>query len=356
MINFENIFNKNLYSHDRNFKNPFFLKNYIKINNHHYKNCKNFKKFINNFKIITSKKNKQIEDFPMLPVNIFKFHQLISVPRDKIVKEMNSSGTTSNNLSKIFLDKENSLNQKKTLCKIVENIIGKERLPMLIVEKKSIIHERKNFNAKVAAITGFSLFGKNYTYLIKEDNQIDYNELNKFLNQNKDKKFLIFGFTSQIYENLINKLSVRTIEGNFKKAILIHGGGWKKLEEKKINNSLFKKKIKEKLSKKNIFNYYGMIEQTGTIFFECKHGFFHTTIFSDIFIRDKNLNVLSHNKKGIIQLISLIPTSYPGHNILTEDIGLIAGEDNCKCGLKGKYFKVEGRIKQSEVRGCSDVR
>ena len=75
MINFENIFNKNLYSHDRNFKNPFFLKNYIKINNHHYKNCKNFKKFINNFKIITSKKNKQIEDFPMLPVNIFKLHQ-----------------------------------------------------------------------------------------------------------------------------------------------------------------------------------------------------------------------------------------------------------------------------------------
>ena len=99
-----------------------------------------------------------------------------------------------------------------------------------------------------------------------------------------------------------------------------------------------------------------MIEQTGSIFLECKFGFFHTTIFSDIFIRDKNLKVLNFNNKGIIQLVSLIPTSYPGHNILTEDIGIIHGEDDCLCGQKGKYFKVIGRVKDTEVRGCSDVR
>ena len=61
-------------------------------------------------------------------------------------------------------------------------------------------------------------------------------------------------------------------------------------------------------------------------------------------------------KKGLIQLFSLLPTSYPGHNILTEDIGEIIGEDNCKCGLKGKYFLVHGRAKEAEIRGCSDVR
>ena len=50
-----------------------------------------------------------------------------------------------------------------------------------------------------------------------------------------------------------------------------------------------------------------------------------------------------------------MPTSYPGHNILTEDIGEIIGEDDCKCGLKGKYFKIYGRAKEAEMRGCSDV-
>ena len=51
-----------------------------------------------------------------------------------------------------------------------------------------------------------------------------------------------------------------------------------------------------------------------------------------------------------------MPTSYPGHNILTEDIGEIVGEDNCKCGKQGKYFQVYGRAKEAEIRGCSDVR
>ena len=55
-----------------------------------------------------------------------------------------------------------------------------------------------------------------------------------------------------------------------------------------------------------------------------------------------------------MQLISLLPTSYPGHNILTEDIGEIVGQE--KCDLKGKHFKLYGRAKEAEIRGCSDAR
>ena len=50
-----------------------------------------------------------------------------------------------------------------------------------------------------------------------------------------------------------------------------------------------------------------------------------------------------------------LTTSYPGHSILTEDLGTIYGEDDCKCGKNGKYFKVHGRQLNSEPRGCSDV-
>ena len=53
-----------------------------------------------------------------------------------------------------------------------------------------------------------------------------------------------------------------------------------------------------------------------------------------------------------MQLFSLLPKSYPGHNILTEDIGKIA---SCKCGFEGKCFTIHGRVKHSEIRGCSDV-
>ena len=54
-------------------------------------------------------------------------------------------------------------------------------------------------------------------------------------------------------------------------------------------------------------------------------------------------------------MLSILPHSYPGHNILTEDLGVIHGEDDCKCGRRGKYFSVLGRIPNSEIRGCSDT-
>ena len=77
---------------------------------------------------------------------------------------------------------------------------------------------------------------------------------------------------------MINKLSIKKIDTDFKNGILLHGGGWKKLEKRKLITN-YSKKIKKKINLSNVFNYYGMIEQTGSIFLECKFGFFHTTIF-----------------------------------------------------------------------------
>ena len=51
---------------------------------------------------------------------------------------------------------------------------------------------------------------------------------------------------------------------------------------------------------------------------------------SDIIIRDNNFKNLSANKTGIIQLISVLPSSYPGYSILTEDLGMIIHEGNCQ--------------------------
>ena len=98
-----------------------------------------------------------------------------------------------------------------------------------------------------------------------------------------------------------------------------------------------------------------MIEQTGSIFFECEYGYYHTSIYSDIIIRNNKLQNLKYKNKGIIQLLSNVPTSYPGNNILTEDLGEIFGVDNCKCKRAGKYFKVYGRIPSAELRGCSNA-
>jgi len=323
---------------------------------HHYKNCKKYKKILDLLKYDINKKY-DLKDQPFLPVNLFKEQDLISIPKQKIYKTLNSSGTSNSKLSKIYLDRENSNSQVKALNSIITEVLGKNRLPMLIVDNFNQLKDRFKFNAKVAAINGFSIFGKNHTYLLKENKSINYKLLNDFLSKYGDKPFLVFGFTFNIYENLIIKLNSKNLFRDFSNGIILHGGGWKKMENLKINSHEFKKKIKDKINTKNIYNYYGLIEQTGSIFLECLNcNCFKTNSYSEIIIRDKDLNILPPGKKGFVQLFSLLPSSYPGHIILTEDIGeIIKNSKNCKfCKSKTKFI-IHGRFAKSIVRGCSDI-
>jgi hypothetical protein len=77
-------------------------------------------------------------------------------------------------------------------------------------------------------------------------------------------------------------ISIKKI--NLENAVLIHGGGWKKLESKKISNRIFKKKLLTNYNIRKVINYYGLIEQVGSIFFECPTcNVFICSDFSDIF-------------------------------------------------------------------------
>ena len=142
---------------------------------------------------------------------------------------------------------------------------------------------------------------------------------------------------------------------NFSNALLLHGGGWKKLEKNKIKRKKFNELLNHKLKIKNIKNYYGLVEQIGSIFFECKCGYFIPSNYSEIIIRDQNFKEVGYGKKGIVQLLSLLPTSYPGHSILTEDIGEMIYDPKCDCYGHGKRFLIHGRLKSAELRGCANV-
>lgn len=333
-------------------KSKDFLNKINKLNNFHYKNSNQFRKIID--LIYPIKKIKTLEDIPFIPAKLFKELELKSIPSKKVFKILNSSGTSGGKPSKIYLDKDNARTQTLVLNKIVSKIIGKKRLPMLIIDEKKIIQDPTKFDAKTAAIIGFSMFGSNHQYLIK-NGFLDYENLNIFLDKFAKQKFLIFGFTSLVYEQLINKLDIKKIKSFFENSILIHGGGWKKMEKIKVSNEIFKRKLNKSLKIKHIINYYGLIEQTGSIFFECsKCDCFTPSEYSEVLIRDKNFKALPKNKKGFIQLLSILPRSYPGHSILTEDIGQLVNK-NCKFCKITKKFKVYGRAEQSEIRGCSDV-
>lgn len=85
-------------------------------------------------------------------------------------------------------------------------------------------------------------------------------------------------------------------------------------------------------------------------------GHLHASIWSDVIVRrPEDYGVCQVGEPGVLEVLSLLPESYPGHAILTEDMGVLLGEDDCPCGRLGKYFAITGRVPKAEVRGCSDT-
>tara|TARA_B110000971_G_C20022018_1_gene506831 strand:- start:193 stop:1263 length:1071 start_codon:yes stop_codon:yes gene_type:complete len=354
-MNLNLLFKKKNLKYAKGFKDKFFL-NYQKyLTRLHFKKCPEYRVLLKSKRVNVSKIN-DLKDIPYVPSKIFKDHMLKSIKKKDIFKVMNSSGTTSNSLSSIILDKKTSRNQIKALSKIVKSLIGETRLPMIIIDSESTLNNRNKFSARVAGIHGFRNFSRDTIFALDKNMKLDLKKILEFLDKYKNNQIIIFGFTYLIYESFLKNLIKYKKKIDLSKSIMIHGGGWKKLSNINISNEQFKLKLKKHCKIENVYNYYGMVEQTGSVFFECKKGNFHTSIFNDILIRNKyDFSISKIGEKGIIQVFSLIPESYPGHSILTEDEGLMLGESKCGCGNGSKYFRIIGRIKNSEIRGCSDA-
>ena len=298
------------------------------------------------------------EDMPFLPVRIFKEFEMRSCTDDEIVKTLTSSGTTGQQVSRIFLDRETSALQTKCLTKIVSSILGTKRVPMLILDSSAVIKDRNMFSARGAGILGFSIFGSKRCYALNDDMDLDVKGLKTFLEAHEGETIFMFGFTFMIWQHFYKKLLGSGYRPDLSRGVLIHGGGWKKLVSEQVSPEAYKEALQEVcgLSPENIHDYYGMVEQTGTIYMECEYGHLYTSSFSDVLVRRPvDFSLAEKGERGLIEVVSILPQSYPGHILLTEDEGVILGEDDCPCGRKGKYFKVEGRIKNAEIRGCSDT-
>ena len=335
-------------------KNALYADVLYELTKHHYANCARYRKILDVLGFDPTVE-QDIEDIPPIPVRLFKDYDLLSVEKSQIIKTMTSSGTTGQGVSKIFLDRITSTNQTKVLTKIVSNFTGTKRLPMLIIDTNSLIKDRNLFTARGAGILGFSMLGYDVTYALDKDMQLDFDTVEAFCKKHKDENILIFGFTFMIWKYFYKKLAKAEKQLALEKGIIIHDGGWKKLSEEAVDNETFKQLLEGLCGVNRVYNYYGMVEQTGSIFLECEAGCLHSSIFSDVTIRRTDFSVCGTHETGLVQLMSLLPLSYPGHIILSEDTGEIIGEDDCSCGRLGKYFKIHGRVPNAEIRGCSDT-
>lgn len=298
-----------------------------------------------------------LADVPFLPVRLFKHLELLSIERDAVFKMLTSSGTTGQAVSKVFLDRETAMAQTRALVLILQSFIGTARLPMLVIDHPSVIKNRASFSARGAGILGLSNFGRDHTYALRdEDMGLDLEAIERFQARHAGKPVLMFGFTFMVWKHFVQALQREGRQLDFPQGLLLHSGGWKKLQDEAVDNATFKAILRERTGLQRVHNFYGMAEQVGSVFVECEHGVLHAPAFADVLVRRPgDWGVAEVGEQGLIQVLSVLPRSYPGHSLLTEDLGALLGEDNCPCGRLGKTFRVDGRIRSAEARGCSDT-
>ena len=323
------------------------------LTKHHTENCKLYKNYVQS--MYDSSVADKIETIPFLPVRAFKQHELLSVPESDIFKIMQSSGT-SGQPSKIYIDKQTAKLQTNKLVDLFKSNFGEGRFPMLIIDCESTVRDRLKFSARTAGINGFSMFARKRCFALNEDLSLRIDAIHDFLNVHKNQPVFVFGFTYLIWSSLLLPMEQSQIKIDLQNSFILHGGGWKKLENEKISPAEFRIRLNQATGCKQIRNYYGMIEQTGTIYIECQNGRMHAAKGSTALIRSPyDLSLMGHGETGLIQVLSNIQFSYPGHSLLTEDIGRTYSGESCGCGNEGVVLEIDGRLTAAEVRGCSDA-
>lgn len=301
-----------------------------------------------------SSQPKYLSELPYLPVGLFKEHLLSSVPQSEVFKILESSGTTGQKPSRIVLDRETAQLQTLALSRIMTSALGPNRLPMLLIDSADLIRDRRQFNARAAGLLGMSNFGRNHVYALDSNLELLLPEVESFLSRFGHAPFLMFGFTFLVWSRFYQQLADTGLD--LSHGILIHSGGWKKLQDQAVSAADFRAALGKATGLKKVYNFYGMVEQVGSIFLEGDDGYLYPPNFADVIIRDPNtLEELPPGQTGVIEVLSALPRSYPGHCLLTEDLGVVHAVDSSSCGRLGKAFTVVGRIPAAELRGCSDV-
>ncbi|MGW2152034.1 LuxE/PaaK family acyltransferase [Nonomuraea sp. NPDC001699] len=291
---------------------------------------------------------ERVVDLPWLPVRLFKTHELRSVPSEEVFRVLTSSGTTGQRPSRVYLDREAAAAQPRMLAATLRAVLGERRLPMLIVDGRSVVRD-PTLSARGAGVLGMMNFGRDHTFVLDEQGEVDAEAVEAFLARHGGKPFLIFGFTFMVWLYLLD------LGADLSEGVLIHSGGWKRLAEQAVDNDGFRRRLAADCGLTRVHNFYGMVEQIGTVFLEGPDGDgLYCPDFADVVIRDPDTwREAPPGVPGLIEVVSTLPTSYPGHALLTEDLGMVHGVDDGH--WPGKRFTVLGRLPRAEARGCSDT-
>lgn len=329
----------------------------------HYENNEMYRQFCERKNFNPHNPITDLTSIPPVAVSVFKNlgFGLSSVPKEDIKFHLQSSAT-SGTPSTIVVDKITSKRQSKAMVKVMQEFIGRERKPFLVMDIDPHSADRQLLGARFAAITGYLNFASKSHFFLKAKDGISYFDIDAIKECLStipaDQPVIVFGFTYILYSNVLKAINgigerIRLPRGSK----IIHIGGWKKLEAEKIDKSVFNQQLAEGFSVEpsDVIDIYGFTEQMGLNYPDCPCGCKHASSYVKVLVRDAvTREVLPDGNEGMMEFITPIPHSYPGNVVLTDDMGIIE-KAPCPFGRPGQRFRITGRMKKAEVRGCGDI-
>ena len=306
---------------------------------------------------------REIADLPYMPVGVFKADPPLSlVAPEDVRRTLSSSATTGQIPSRVLLDAATARRMSKGALTIVRDFIGSTRRPYLVVDTAESLAVQGQIGARAAAIQALRSFATEIVCCMRAGEagspELELDKLLSCAAKWKDQEVLVYGFTYVIWTQLIQPLKRQGITLDLPNVRILHSGGWKRLEHQSVTRDVFNREVAAVFgsSPNRVIDYYGMVENVGVIYPDCEYGNKHVPAFADVIIRDPlTLAPLGPGRKGLIQVCSVLPTSFPGFLLLTEDTAQLIGDDSCLCGRRGPSFRFAGRLAKAEVRGCGNL-
>jgi len=312
---------------------------------------------------VNSSTASAIADLPYLPVSAFKTDPPLSLVAASDVKRVLRSSSTSGQVpSRVVLDAATARRMTRGVVTIIRDFIGAARRPYLVVDVAENVEPRAELGARGAAIQGLGSFATETACCLRHDEagalSLDLDQLLACVDKWKQAEGLVYGFTYVIWTHLVEPLRRRGITLGLHNVHVLHSGGWKRLEQQAVTRDAFIRNVAEVFGcrPERVIDYYGMVENVGVVYPDCEQGNKHVPAFAEVIIRNPlTLAPVEAGEQGLVQVCSVLPTSFPGFLLLTDDLAELVGDDGCRCGRRGTHFRFKRRVPKVEVRGCGNL-
>ena len=213
-----------------------FLEQINSLTLHHLQGCPQYSRIWPDWRPVL-----ELEAIPFLHVGAFK-HILFKTDGESIEHErvLKSSATTNGVSSNVVLDKKSSKWQAQSSLAILQDFVGAERRPYLILDSAKSLRVRGEVSARIAAAMTLRPLASEINFVLKDANDPKSMKWDAVVAAiEKSDNILIYGFTSILWltfgmDNIPPEVR-KVMRG--RRFHFVHSGGWKKLEAQSVDRA-----------------------------------------------------------------------------------------------------------------------